>query len=366
MAVTYVAKTEVKVDSGTSIQISIPAGWSVGDLLICCIAKDDDYEITPPAGWIVIQNINSGTAMRLWTGYRIAEAGDTNWTWTGDSEAYYGVILLYSGASATPIHASGSQTETGENPTAPSVAFTNLTAGSRVLQVFGADRNGWEFTIPPELTERFKDYIAGAGGCGGAGGDMAVVDGWVSPTGHVDPDTAWVDEDDAYDEKLLTNSRSDVSPNSWSSYLELTIDAVSCSKVRFWATYDVATINQISLDVYYLDAWHNIYEGIFTRTEWVEKEIGSTQTVTAMRVKFYNDDDAVLRTARLFEADFWAIGVTTGETNMAVFTQAISEEWAAVTAVIEAAVVAGLSMKWNGVAISKWNGVVINKLNGVD
>jgi hypothetical protein len=26
----------------------------------------------------------------------------------------------------------------------------------------------------------------------------------------------------------------------------------------------------------------------------------------------------------------------------------------------------GLSMKWNGVAISKWNGVVINKLNGVD
>ena len=29
-------------------------------------------------------------------------------------------------------------------------------------------------------------------------------------------------------------------------------------------------------------------------------------------------------------------------------------------------VVGGLSMKWNGVAISKWNGVVINKLNGVD
>ncbi len=31
-----------------------------------------------------------------------------------------------------------------------------------------------------------------------------------------------------------------------------------------------------------------------------------------------------------------------------------------------AALVIGLSMKWNGVAISKWNGVVINKLNGVD
>jgi len=31
-----------------------------------------------------------------------------------------------------------------------------------------------------------------------------------------------------------------------------------------------------------------------------------------------------------------------------------------------AILVVGLSMKWNGVAISKWNGVVINKLNGVD
>ena len=31
-----------------------------------------------------------------------------------------------------------------------------------------------------------------------------------------------------------------------------------------------------------------------------------------------------------------------------------------------AVIVGGLSMKWNGVAISKWNGAVIDKLNGVD
>ena len=53
-----------------------------------------------------------------------------------------------------------------------------------------------------------------------------------------------------------------------------------------------------------------------------------------------------------YEFELWDVteGVSIG-TCLATITMAV--------------VVAGLSMKWNGVAISKWNGVVIDKLNGV-
>ena len=47
MAVEFVAKTEVKPGGGSSIQISIPTGWSVGDVLIACITKDDNQPHLP-------------------------------------------------------------------------------------------------------------------------------------------------------------------------------------------------------------------------------------------------------------------------------------------------------------------------------
>jgi len=55
-----------------------------------------------------------------------------------------------------------------------------------------------------------------------------------------------------------------------------------------------------------------------------------------------------------YEFELWDVteGVSIG-TCLATITMAIT-------------IVGGLSMKWNGVAISKWNGAVINKLNGVD
>jgi len=137
---------------------------------------------------------------------------------------------------------------------------------------------------------------------------------WLSPTGYVDSEGYWSAEYNAYDENTTTaanHNNPSVPPLSWSSYLEITISAMNCSKVRFWAYYSSTTINQISLDVYYSAGWHNIYEGAFTDRVWVEKEIGSTQTVTAMRVKFYNIDVATARTAYLYEADFWGVAAPT-------------------------------------------------------
>ncbi len=114
-------------------------------------------------------------------------------------------------------------------------------------------------------------------------------DNWVSPTGFVDPDTAWSNEGNAFDGNTGTAATASPLGDAWSSYLELTHASLYCDKVRVYAEYNAININEISIDVYYSGGWHNIYEGIFADKTWVEKAIGSTQQVTAARVKFYND-----------------------------------------------------------------------------
>ena len=174
MAVVYQNKSETKVGANNAnCIISAPAGFSVGDLLIAVVIKDGNGAITRPAGWTQIQADSSFVAIDV--SYRIAQAGDMNWTWTGASEEWYGIILRYTGHDpSTPIHASGKADGSDDAPTAPSVAFTDLEVGSITLQVFGQDGNYTPYTTPGALTERFNDASSmGTGTCGGAGGDKS-------------------------------------------------------------------------------------------------------------------------------------------------------------------------------------------------
>ena len=132
---------------------------------------------------------------------------------------------------------------------------------------------------------------------------------WISPTGHVDIDNVWGGESYTYDESLTFYAYSNVATKSWSSYLELTINAISCSKVRFYAYFNTGSQSLISLDVYYANDWHNIYAGDYTNQTWIAKAIGSTQSVTAMRAKFYNTTLSTYE-MKWYEADF--LGVAAG------------------------------------------------------
>ena len=125
---------------------------------------------------------------------------------------------------------------------------------------------------------------------------------WVSPTGFNDPDSAWNNEAQAYDGNVETAAGSpNGSARTWGSYLELSIDSISCDSIRFYAYYSAADINAVSIDVYYSGGWHNIYEGVYVSQTWEEKAIGSTQDVTAARVRFYAKKAA---TAYLYEFEF--------------------------------------------------------------
>lgn len=129
---------------------------------------------------------------------------------------------------------------------------------------------------------------------------------WVSPTGFVDPDSAWTAETLAYDDDTGTKARRSAVPiNTWSEYLELTIGAISCDKVQFWASYSALEINEIDLDVYYEGGWHDVFQGAYAHRTWVEKSIpAGTKTVTAARARFYNDHDTLAKHADWFEFAF--------------------------------------------------------------
>ena len=126
-------------------------------------------------------------------------------------------------------------------------------------------------------------------------------DDWQSPTGHTEGD--WGNEANTYDEDTGTSATISVSAYSWSEDLELTIDALYCDKVRFWAYYSGTYINSIDLDVYYDGSYHDVYEGTYADREWIEKSLGSTYSVTKVLIKFYNDYSSS-KTAYIYEFDF--------------------------------------------------------------
>ncbi len=135
---------------------------------------------------------------------------------------------------------------------------------------------------------------------------------WLKPTGG--SGNAWVDIPNAYDGSTSTSTHSRRELPGWDYPLELTRLPVSCSKIRFYADRNIF-ITIIDIDLYYNGGWHSLYDGEFT-TEWIEKEIGSTEVVTAIRFAFHSGSYYI--GGRLYEAEFYGTIVAPTVTAQAV------------------------------------------------
>ncbi len=134
--------------------------------------------------------------------------------------------------------------------------------------------------------------------------------GWVSPTGFVDG--VWTDEAFAYDEDTGTYAVTTIGVVGWSDDLELTVAELQCDKVQIWSSMQ-ASMDLIEVDVYYGSAWHNIYSGSLTTGAYVEYPIGSTQSVTAMRIRYHATK--ANRWVGVNEADFNEVSLAPDITN---------------------------------------------------
>jgi hypothetical protein len=94
------------------------------------------------------------------------------------------------------------------------------------------------------------------------------------------------------------------------SYLELNIAATLCDAVEIYpSSVRLTPASQIDVDVYYGGVWHSLYQGTFTTDAWNvfhfrDSLIATPQTITAMRVRFYNGHATLNDKFAIYEAKF--------------------------------------------------------------
>ena len=131
---------------------------------------------------------------------------------------------------------------------------------------------------------------------------------WLRPTGH--KPGSWNDEELAYDG--WTDTRAEVTgvgTQSWSPYLELTIEATEISAVRWWGNSPI-TPKTIRVDVHYAGgSYHNIYEGDAVIL-WDNGLLipGGPQMIDGVRIRFYNNSRRMSMKFRLGEFEFYGVG----------------------------------------------------------
>ncbi len=111
---------------------------------------------------------------------------------------------------------------------------------------------------------------------------------WISPENHYDPEDAWENENNGHDGDLSTKADCETTDFGWiwTPYLELGLNnPINCDKIRFYAWYAPSHCKNIDIDLYYDQAWHNLYQGSFSCWQWVEKSF-SQHEISKARVRF--------------------------------------------------------------------------------
>jgi len=139
----------------SSLQLSVPAGRAVDDLLLATITINGAQSITPPTGWTLVRVDTSGSTLRQAIYYRLAtssEPASYTWSFSGSTGAA-GIIAAYRGVSTTsPIDAHSGRVNPSSTQV-PTNAITTITNHSAVVALYGM---AWNTTLnlPAALDER--------------------------------------------------------------------------------------------------------------------------------------------------------------------------------------------------------------------
>jgi len=127
---------------------------------------------------------------------------------------------------------------------------------------------------------------------------------WLLPTGHVPG--RWNNAELAYDGWTDTRAEVvDVGTQSWSPYLELTIEPTEISAVRWWGSSPI-TPKTVQVDILRDGAYLNIYEGSAVKM-WDDglPIPGGVQIISGARIRFYNPSRTIRMKFRVNEFQFF-------------------------------------------------------------
>jgi hypothetical protein len=175
--IAYRSGTSASTSSGSSIAIAVPAGTSVGDVMIASVGfrpcsstsgRNCTKTIAADPDWTLLAAIDQragggtgGYGLRLFIYYRVVDGSEAaSYTWSaGGSPASTGIvggILTFSGVDASnPIVAhAGQATANGQNHTAPSIN-TGTVANTMLVSTHVALSSG-RWNAPSGMTERIE------------------------------------------------------------------------------------------------------------------------------------------------------------------------------------------------------------------
>lgn len=111
----------------------------------------------------------------------------------------------------------------------------------------------------------------------------------VSPTNHLDPASAWVNETNVYDGDLDTDTTTSIGVGRWGQYLSVgLVDVFWSTGFRFYAPFIIGGVDQISIDYKVGVDWTEFYDELAADNVWVEVLHGSPILISAYRFRLYN------------------------------------------------------------------------------
>jgi hypothetical protein len=144
--------TTVNTTAVQDVTISKPAGTTVGDVLVACVATNGTNVAATgtPSGWTRIAAVTGASNPRTFGYYRVATASEpASYAWRLSSAvANSGGIARYSGVDASEPVAPGVQSASGAAATSATVpGVTTTEAGSMVVGCMAANTSVETMTI---------------------------------------------------------------------------------------------------------------------------------------------------------------------------------------------------------------------------
>ena len=146
---------------------------------------------------------------------------------------------------------------------------------------------------------------------------------WIRPTSHTA--NGWTSPENAYDGNTATQAEYAVGGNQWSPYLEMFLASAEVSQIRIYASRQNDQISGVQFDIYYNDAWVNIYDGEpATNGVSTTVDVDPSRDVTGVRVRFYRTGAGGTRWAAIHDTELYEVeaaglqtiypsGITSGE-----------------------------------------------------
>ena len=187
----------------------------------------------------------------------------------------------------------------------PCTAGMTVTDNNSNLEIgdnFTIEMKGWVDTtlIGANLTSKegaFRTYIASTGNI-----TSAILSQQTSPTSA--SGTGWANTENAWDDNVTSYATSNnVSGVTYTTYLQFNHSALYCNSVFFKVGRSDASITEVDVDAYYSGNWTNVYEGAGDWGNWQETNLNTIESVTAIRIRFYNTADNA-HYGKVYEVDF--------------------------------------------------------------